>query len=145
MAKTPIKTYINVTLTLRKNGEVMWKRRYRNLVTSAGLAAFAALLNAGSAKPTHIALGDSDAAVTIGQTALQGSQHGSRVAGTPANISAEFSLSGTFTNAGGDISVKECGIFSASAAGTMFARFLPSTFSMANGDTLDIEWILEFS
>lgn len=145
MASAKLKAYINVRLTLNHQGKVVWSRRYSNLITSAGLAAIAALLNAGTAKPTHIALGDSDAAVTVGQTALQGSQHGSRVAGTPANSDAEFSLTGTFTNAGGNIDVKECGIFSAAAAGTMFARFLPTLFSMANGDTLDIEWILEFS
>lgn len=143
MLKSKVKVKGKVHLTLRRGGRTVLEHRGNNIVTTAGLAAIAALLNAGTAKPTHIALGDSEAALAASQTALQGSQHGSRVAATVANSGAEITLTGTFT-AGAQIEVKEIGIFSAAAAGTMFARFLPSTFTMDTNDQLDIEWALEF-
>jgi len=124
-----------------------------NLVTTVGKAQLALLAGDASATPfTYIAVGTSNTAPAIGQTALgaetttNGLQRASATASrtTTTVTNDTLSLTKTFT-ASGTVAVEEIGIFNASSSGTMLSRALTSTKTVVNGETLACTYTLAFS
>jgi hypothetical protein len=125
-----------------------------NLVTNAGLALTAGLLN-GSGSPaaaTYIAVGTGTTAAAATDTALQtetATSGLSRAAGTvslvttsvtndTSQITKTFSVTGT-------VAVTESGVLNAASTGTLLCRQVFSAINVANGDSLAITWKVQHS
>jgi len=135
-------------LEVRKNilfGFWHEKLNVSNLVTNAGKAAVAALINGASATNVfdYLAIGTDGTAAALTQTALLGeitTNGGARAQATASRVTTDvtndtarlvhtWSFSGTLT-------IQEIGVFNASSGGTMLARSVLSSFSVDNGDSL---------
>lgn len=115
-----------------------------NLVVSAGKAQIALLAYDSTATPfTYLALGTSNTAPSVGQTALiaELSTLGfsrsvadtlSRVTTTVTNDTTQ--LVKTWT-ASGSATLEEIGVFNASSVGTMYSRALTTSRILVSGDT----------
>lgn len=132
----------------RRNGELIEARTVKNLITSAGKAAAAGLLNGVVTDFfDYLAIGTGTTAAAVGDTALQTeiSTNGgaraaatlSRVTTTVTNDTAQFVYTWTFS---GSFAVTECGVFSASSGGTLLARQVFSALNVVSGDTLAITY-----
>jgi hypothetical protein len=152
MDSIKIKGQIDFKIT-RANGLVEeWS--VNNLITSAGKAAIAGLVgNTGAVTAfTYLAVGTSNTAPAIGQTALIGEISTNSLARAAATVSRvtttvtndTLQLNYTWT-ASGSSSIEEVGIFNASSSGTMLGRALTSTKSVVSGDTLQITYKIIFS
>lgn len=124
-----------------------------NLVVSAGKAQLALLAGDASATPfTYIALGTTNTAPAVGNTALAAEITDTgleRVAGTVSRTTTTvtndtLSIVKTFT-ATGSKTVEEVGIFNASSSGTMLSRALTGTKALTSGETLAITYTLAFA
>lgn len=131
-------------LTLKNPGKPPVVQQGKNRVVTLGLQKLAALCMAATTQPEWLAIGDSPNATDLAQVALQGSEW-QRVLGTQAQTGNAYTLSTTITGAVANRAVEEMGIFSASSGSTMFARFLPSSFTLEVGGVLQVDWQLEFS
>lgn len=128
-----------------KQGKLKWEVNIHNLITSAGKAAMAGLVgNTGAiAAFTYLAVGTSNTAVSVGQTALQAelSTLGlSRVAATVSRVTTTVTNDTlqltTAWSVSGSTTVEEIGIFNASSSGIMLGRALTGSKAVSNGDTL---------
>ena len=127
---------------LRVNGAV--RARGRNTVVTVGLEwVILRLATAPPAVISHMAFGDSGAAVLMTQTALQGTEPFARKAVTTAIAGAAITYSVSFTHAGATATIREVGLFNALTLGTMLARFLPQEFTIFAGDLVEVAWTLE--
>lgn len=136
------------TLEHRRNGELIEARTVKNLITSAGKAAAAGLLNGVVTDFfDYLAIGTGTTAAAVGDTALQTeiSTNGgaraaatlSRVTTTVTNDTAQFVYTWTFS---GSFAVTECGVLSASSGGVLLARQVFSALNVVSGDTLAITY-----
>jgi hypothetical protein len=120
-----------------------------NLVTNAGMATVAGLIN-GSGTPaafTYIALGSGTTAAAATDTALETeitTNGGARaeaavslVTTDVANDTAQLVKTFTFTGA---LSITESGVLNAASDGSLLARQVFSEINVASGDTLQITW-----
>ena len=127
-------------------------KRIGNLITNAGFALAAGLLN-GSGSPaaaTYIAVGTGTSSASASDTALQTetSTSGlSRAAGTvslvtttvtndTAQITKTFSVTGT-------VAVTESGVLNASSSGTLLCHQVFSAINVASGDSLAVTWKIQ--
>lgn len=127
------------------NGKLKWRHTTHNLIVSAGKAAMAGLVgNTGAVTAfTFLAVGTSNTAVAVGQTALQAelSTLGlSRVAATVSRVTTTVTNDTlqltTAWNVSGSTTVEEIGVFNASSVGIMLGRALTTSKAVSNGDTL---------
>lgn len=116
----------------------------KNRVVTQGLAKIAELMLSATTQPEWIAIGDSGTAIDMAQTALIGTEW-QRVQGTQGRTANAYTLTATITGVTADRSVQEFGIFSASTGAFLFARFLPSAFTLEVGGSIDLDWQLEFT
>ncbi len=126
----------------------------RNLITSAGKAGAASRLNGAGAEAafTYIALGTGTNAAAIGDTALQteiASGGGQRVSATASRVTTSVTndtaqLTNTFSFTS-SFAVTESGILNAASVGTLLARQVFAAINVANGDSLQITWKVQFS
>ena len=126
-----------------RNRRLLQHLRVKNLVVDSGLSLLAAILSAaGATKPSHMAIGASNAVTLANMTALQGTEH-ERVALSESRVDQSITYSATF-GAGilSGVQVGEFGIFNGSPSGTMLARFIVSTFSLGAADTVDVSWTI---
>jgi hypothetical protein len=129
------------------NGEVKDSREISNVVVTVGKNFMAAWLAAASqAAPfmNYIGLGTGIAAANASDTDL-GIPLATRVAGTltsAANVWQNVALFGPGVDTG---AVTESGIFSASVAGTMFARQTFAVINKGTGDSLSVTWQITLS
>lgn len=129
-----------------QDGKVLLAREGKNLVVTTGLTLMALLLTGAGTAPSHAAIGSDGSAVATGQTALQGTEHERVALATSTSAGNEYTATATFgSTLVAAKSVAEIGIFNAAAAGTMFSRFLPSTFDIQVGETVDLTWVLEIT
>lgn len=131
-------------LTLRNPGKPPVTQSGKNRVVTQGLNKIAELMLSATTQPEWIAIGDSDAAIDLAQTALQGTEW-QRVVGTQGRTGNAYTLTATITGVIADRAIEEFGIFSASAGALLFARFIPSPFTLEVGGVIDLDWQLEFS
>lgn len=128
-------------------GELKTERDINNLVVTVGknyLATWLAAASQAGEFMTHIGLGTGTNAVAAGDTALQ-TELATRVDGTLSSATNVWQNVATF-GAGVDTGmVTEAGLFSAAAAGTMFARQVFTAIDKQAGDTLELTWQVTFS
>jgi len=131
-----------------KDGKVQKILEGRNLVTTVGEQHAARLINpnTGTTGPDYIAFGEGSAGAQKSDTQLQTEIASSRVQSNSTVTTNILTLSWLNINwAAGTTTITECGIFNASVAGTMFARFLTQPLDIINGVLLDITWTLTIS
>lgn len=147
-----VKGRIHFKIT-RKDGSIEeWS--VDNLITSAGKAAIAGLVgNTGAITAfSYLAVGSSNTAPAVGQTALIGELTTLGFARAVATISRQNTnvtndtLQFIYTwTASGTATIEEVGIFNASSAGIMLGRGLTTSKSLVSGDTLQITYQVIFS
>lgn len=127
-------------------GNVKQEGEVTNLVTTLGKAFVAsAIIAAPTLTFTYMAVGTSNTAPAVGQTALVGTEL-ARVACTSTNPTSTTVRWASSYGAGvGTGTIEEAGMFSAAAAGTMFNRVLTGTYAKGALDTLAITWTLTVS
>ncbi|MCF7898936.1 MAG: hypothetical protein K9L31_03225 [Candidatus Pacebacteria bacterium] len=120
-----------------------------NLVTNAGMADVAGLIN-GSGSPasfTYIALGSGSTSADATDTTLETeitTNGGARAEAAVSLVTTDVTddtaqLVETFSFTGA-LSITESGVLNAASSGTLLARQVFSTISVANGDSLQITW-----
>lgn len=135
------------------DGKVRDRWSVNNSVVTAGFAQLALLAGDATATPfTYLALGTSSTAVSTAQTALQAeitdsgleraSATVSRVTTTNTNDTLQLVKTWTIT---GSKTIEEIGVFNASSAGTMLARALTGTKTVASGETITGTYKVKFS
>ena len=132
----------------RKSRKVLETRKGRNLVTTVGEALTAKLLdpNGSSAAPEWIAFGQGADGAQKSDTQLQLEIAASRVqADSSAQSTNTMRLLWDIEWSAGTKQIGEVGIFNASVAGTMMARFLTQALGVTNGVDLAITWTLTIS
>jgi hypothetical protein len=136
-----------------KDGHVKRRDIYENLVTDAGKAGVAGLINGVITDFfDYIAIGTGATAAAAGDTALQteistgGGSRAlatlSRVTTTVTNDTAQFVVTFTFTSG---FAVTESGVLSASSSGTLLCRQVFSAYNVVNTDQLTITWKVKAS
>ena len=120
---------------------------FEDLVVDNGLdAACGALFDSSASRPAafnYIAVGTDGTAPAASQTAL-----GAEVMRVQASYSkdantGECSVDATF-NITGSYALQECGLFNASAGGTMYCRDTYTTKNVENGDTVKVYYTPKF-
>lgn len=128
------------------NGQVLQEQRGANTITSSGLDLIAQLagdLNSAD-KLSHIAVGTGTNSPTATQAALI--TEIDRIAFSTTTVSSgALTARATFGTTTATGTITEAGIFNATGAGTMGARFLTSEFSKGAEDSLEIAWTLSLS
>lgn len=148
MDSFPITGHLEIILT-DENGQVKEKRSIPNLVVTVGKQLIAErLMTASPASPgfnvmSHMALGTSNTAPAVGNTAL-GTQWGNRqTLETPTRTSNVIRYSCVFGPSipnSTTTTVQEAGIFNASTGGTMLCRTVFGAITKTSTDTLTINW-----
>lgn len=144
---------VNVRIEHWRKGRLIGVREGHNLVTDAGKAGVAGLINGVIANFfEHVAIGTGATAAAAGDTALQteittnGGARApgatSRVTTTVTNDTAQVVLTYTFT---GSFAVTESGLLDSLAAGTLLARQVFSALNVVSGDSLTITWKIKAS
>jgi len=138
--------HINFKL-IDETGTIKEEKDINNLVVTAGknyLAAWLAAASQAGYFMQYIALGSDDTAPQATDTQLV-SEHPTRVAGTvtsSTNVWQNVASFGPGVNTG---QIKEAGLFSIAAVGTMLARQAFSVINKAAGDTLQVTWQITLS
>lgn len=131
-----------------KDGKVLETRSGRNLVTTTGEELVALLINpdTGVIGPDYIAFGEGTASAQKSDTQLQSEIASSRAQSVSTVVKNVMTLTwNDLSWVAGAQTFTECGIFNASVAGVMVARFLTQPLTMVDGVLLDITWALTIS
>lgn len=129
------------------SGNLKETREINNVVVTVGKNYLATWLTAATQANyfmQYIALGTGTNAANASDTTLQ-IELSSRVAGTltpSSNVWQNVASFGPGVNTG---AITESGIFSASSAGTMFARQTFAVINKGAGDSLQVTWQVTFS
>lgn len=129
-------------------GQIIDRRKVWNLITDAGKAGVAGLINGVITDFfDYIAIGTGTTAAAAGDTTLQteittgGGARAlatlTRVTTTVTNDTAQFVLTFAFT---ATFAVTEAGVLSASAAGTLLCRQVFSAVNVVSGDSLQVTY-----
>ena len=119
----------------------------QNLITDAGKYGIASRINGASGETvfTYIAVGESTASATVGDTQLGNEITGAdlaRVVGTATlqttTVTDDTAQLATTFNVTGSYGVTEAGILNASSNGTLLGRRVFSAVNVLSGDTLQI-------
>lgn len=148
MLNTGLAVKGEVTLTLRdmlRGGRIKYQATKRNLVVSVGAIELAKIITSATSgtRPSHMGIGSSTTAPSSGQTDLQSSLY-KKALGSTSRSNNQITYSATFTTGQGTGTVQEGALLTATAAGTMFARFLTGAFAKAATDQLTMTWRLTF-
>ena len=135
----------NVLMRLWRDGNrlMLLREDYRkNLVVTAGKNHLASFLNSASAISymNFLAIGTGGSEAQLTDTALE-AEIGTRVTATSSASTNVLRKTGTFAAGNGTGTIREVGLFSASSAGTMFARNAGfSPYVKGAGNLLDLIW-----
>lgn len=149
---TPLKATGMVTFThMDKDGNILSKQTVKNLVVTTGLAHIAARM-ATSGIPTqmtHMALGTGSATPGLGDTTL-GAQSGTRAelavaGGSPSGVTIAYNATFGAVGSGGDVGLREAGIFNATSGGTMLCRTTFPVITKGENDSLAVNWVITLS
>ena len=129
---------------IRRRGSLILTRRGKNLMVTTGKNRAASVL-IGALVPLgqYLAFGDDSTTPVIGQTSLVGTEVTTRSLLSMATAGNLITQSATIAYGGAPVVVREMGIFSAAAAGTMISRWLPNEFTFGTGDSMEFSWTLE--
>ena len=128
-----------------ESGQLVDSRHIPNMVVTAGKNwIIARMLSGTSAVMSHMAVGSSNTAPALGQTALV-----NQLARSPFTSINQVGNTVTFVavfDAGvGTGSLVEAGIFNAASGGTMLARTTFGTLTKAAGDVVRVAWTITIS
>lgn len=141
-----LKFWGEVELELKdmRTGKIKYQTTRRNLITSTGAIELAKIVTSATSgtRPTSMGIGTSTTAPASSQSALVAQTV--RRAATPTRSLNQISYAATFGTGVGTGTIQEGGLFNATTAGVMFARFLTGTFSKAAADSLTMTWRLTF-
>jgi hypothetical protein len=135
---------------LDAEGRLLHRHEGSNVVVLAGKTLAAQLIaDEAVGKPSHFGFGSNALAIDEGQTTL-GTEFSfigyARPAFTQSRsanvITYSTSGSGWQNNSGGTLNLREIGLFNAATAGTMFARFLTTAYTLGSNTFLRIAWAL---
>lgn len=129
------------------SGNLKESREINNVVVTVGKNFLALWLTAATQADyfmRYIGLGTGVTAASASDTALQ-SELATRVAGSLTNSTNVWQNQATFGPGVNTGAITEAGIFSASSAGTMFARQTFGVITKNAGDTLQVTWQVTFS
>ena len=137
-----LKGYVQISLK-DTHGNSLYTYEGNNLVTTAGKNLIASRLkDASSNVPSYIAIGSDNTTPQESDTALLGTEH-ERVSATVTVSVNLFQLEASFgTGISTDVTAGEFGIFNAATGGTMLARFVIPSVTVASTDTLAVTWKL---
>lgn len=133
------------------DGKLKQSHEDHNLVVTVGKNYLTAWLQAATqAGPfmSYVGLGTGTTSPASGNTALETELAGggySRQQGTLTNSTNTWTNTVTFSPGNGTGALTEAGLFSASTAGTMFARQVFAAYNKAAGDTMVIAWTVTFN
>lgn len=135
---------VELKLVERKTGRIKYQVSKRNLITTTGAIELARILTSATSgtRPASIGIGTSTVAPATSQTAL--SAQTVRRNATTVRALNQISYSAVFATGVGTGTIQEGGLFNATTAGIMFARFLTGAFSKAAADSLTLTWRLTF-
>lgn len=146
--KEMLKAKGHIVLELRdEHGNLKDRREVDNLVVTAGknhLAAWLAAASQSEAYMKYVGLGTGTTAPTTADTGLQ-TPLATRATGTvtsSTNVLQNVAVFGAGVNTG---AVTEAALFSASAAGTMFARQVFAVINKGANDSLTVTWNITLS
>lgn len=146
--------HLNVNIKhFGKDGNLIEERTITNLVTNAGKAEVAGLLNGATTGAfDYIAVGTGTTAAAAGDTALQteivdsglarAQGTTSRITTTVTNDTAQVTKTFSVT---GTKAVTEAGLLDAASAGIILARQVFAAVNVSNGDSLQITWKIQLS
>jgi len=132
---------LEITLT-DEHGKLKAVQRIPNMVVTAGKNLIASrLAGTAAAVMSHMAVGSSNTAESLGQTALVAQT--AIVALTAGTASGnQVTYTATFGSGVGTGVIAEAGLFNAASAGTMLARSVGVSLTKGPTDTLTITWIV---
>lgn len=136
---------VEAVLRDARTGRIKATRSGHNLVVTLGAEEIAKIVASATSgtRPTHMGIGTSTTAPAAAQTNLIGTAT-RRSLNSTSRSTNQITYSCTFTTGIGTFTVQEAGLFNASAAGTMFARWLTGAFVKGASDSLTITWRLTF-
>ena len=110
-------------------------------LTNVGKAQITARINGTGSKPQYSAMGTGTADESVLDTALNGTENGTRVTGTVSvettNVSNDtFQVTATHTTVSGPVTIVECGLFDASTSGNLYVRHKHSEVLLATSDQM---------
>lgn len=133
---------------LDASGRVKARKRFRNIITTAGKNWLANYLGAASppAKMSHVAIGTGTVAAAVGDTALV-AEKGTRVAVSHSYSGNVWTMVGTFgaSNPSTAEAITESGILNATTSGTLMCRQTFAAINKGTADSLEITWQITFS
>lgn len=127
-------------------GNLINEYNYKNLIVTTGKNWVAGRVASNATTVmSHMALGTSSTAASVGDTALIGTELG-RVALTSTTASTNTVIYvATFGAGVATGAITEAGIFGASSGGTMLNRIVFLVINKASGDTITVTWIVTFN
>jgi len=142
MDSVKVKGQVEIVIT-DANGNVTDEYKGSNLVTSLGQELMADLIAGSGTAPSHLAMGDDTTSPAKSQTDLVGTEH-ERVSATVSATNNVITVAATMGGSlGAPVTVGEFGIFNHASAGTLVARFISPSFSLAASSSLNITWTLQ--
>jgi len=129
------------------DGELKDYREIDNLVVTTGLNYIASRMKDASATAmTHMAVGTTNTAAALADTALGAEVAASRTALTSTNVTTNsIAYACTFSAGTGTGALVEAGIFNNSSGGTMLCRTVFSVINKGASDSVTITWTITVS
>lgn len=126
-----------------KTGKTVFENH--NMFVQLGLNEIAKMVaGEGGVAPTHIAVGTSNTAPTVGDTALKGSELGRKAFDSKEVTDSTISFVASF-GAGEATGIwEETGMFTADSGGTMWSRAVTGTYTKKDKDEIKVFWNYTF-
>lgn len=134
---------VSIQLT-NKDGTVKDTREIKNLVVTVGKEFIASRMVATPTLMSHMAVGASNTAAAIGDTAL-GSELGRVALASSTAAGAVVTYSATFPAGTATGAVVEAGVLNASSAGTLLCRTVFPVVNKGADDAMSVTWAITIS
>lgn len=134
---------VSIQLT-NKDGTVKDTREIKNLVVTVGKEFIASRMVATPTLMSHMAVGASNTAAAIGDTAL-GSELGRVALASSTAAGAVVTYSATFPAGTATGAVVEAGVLNASSSGTLLCRTVFPVVNKGADDAMSVTWAITIS
>lgn len=134
---------VSIQLT-NKDGTVKDTREIKNLVVAVGKEFIASRMVATPTLMSHMAVGASNTAAAIGDTAL-GSELGRVALASSTAAGAVVTYSATFPAGTATGAVVEAGVLNASSSGTLLCRTVFPVVNKGADDAMSVTWAITIS
>jgi ethanolamine utilization microcompartment shell protein EutS len=126
------------------DGQIKDQREIKNLVVTTGKQFIAARMVGTPTEMSHMALGASNTAAAIGDTAL-GSELGRVALASDTASGAVVTYTASFPAGTATGAVVEAGVFNASSSGTMLCRTVFAVVNKGVDDAMSVTWAITVS